>query len=298
MSASCPPDAQRIIAAMLRAFAWVVAAYAVALAAAWAAASAVGVDAPLASAAAGDVAGTLAIFAFSMAFGNSSFYDPYWSVAPPLIALWWWGDGTPARQALVLALVLAWGARLTWNWARGWRGLAHEDWRYVDLRTGSPLPYWLTSLLGIHGFPTLQVFLGCLPLLPALARGSRPFGALDAVAALVTAGAIALEALADEQLRAFRRGAKPGEICARGVWSWLRHPNYLGEIGFWWGLWLFGLAADPAWWWSGVGALAITAMFAFVSVPMLDRRSLARRPGYAELMARVPALVPRRPRAG
>jgi steroid 5-alpha reductase family enzyme len=284
---------------MLRAFLWVKVAYLVALAVAWAVALAVGAGAPIAAAAWADVAGTLAIFAFSMAFGNSSFYDPYWSVAPPWIALWFVAvgpdDAATSRQGLVLALVFAWALRLTWNWARGWSGLAHEDWRYVDLRTSSPLPYWLTSLLGIHLFPTLQVFLGCLALWPALAS-ARPLGPLDALALVVTAGAIALEPLADEQLRAFRRRAAPCEICADGVWAWLRHPNYLGELLFWWGLWLFALAADPAWWWSGVGALAITLMFVFASVPMLDRRSLARRPGYAEVCRRVPALVPRRPR--
>jgi steroid 5-alpha reductase family enzyme len=61
---------------------------------------------------------------------------------------------------------------------------------------------------------------------------------------------------------------------------------------FWWGLWLFGVAADPAWWWTVVGPLAITLMFVFVSVPMLDRRMLARRPDYAARMREVSAVVP------
>ena len=39
-----------------------------------------------------------------------------------------------------------------------------------------------------------------------------------------------------------------------------------------------------------VGALSITAMFVFVSIPMLDRRSVARRPGYAVHMKRVSML--------
>ena len=33
-----------------------------------------------------DLAATLTIFVFSFAFQNSSFYDPYWSVVPPVIA--------------------------------------------------------------------------------------------------------------------------------------------------------------------------------------------------------------------
>ncbi len=40
----------------------------------------------------------------------------------------------------------------------------------------------------------------------------------------------------------------------------------------------------------------MTALFVFVSVPMMDRHHLERRPGYAEHMRRVPALVPRPPR--
>ena len=50
----------------------------------------------------------------------------------------------------------------------------------------------------------------------------------------------------------------------------------------------------------GVGAtlapLAMTAMFVFASIPLLDARSLARRPAYAAHAARVNALVPGFPR--
>ena len=54
----------------------------------------------------------------------------------------------------------------------------------------------------------------------------------------------------------------------RGLWRFSRHPNYFGELSFWWGLWLFALAADPAWWWTIIGPLAMTAMFLGVSIPM------------------------------
>jgi len=103
--------------------------------------------------------------------------------------------------------------------------------------------------------------------------------------------------VADEQLRAFRKERREGEILARGLWAFSRHPNYFGEVSFWWGLFLFALAADPGAWWSGVGAAAITALFVFASIPLLDRRSAARRPAYAEHMKRVSALVPWFPRS-
>jgi len=286
-----------------RGFAIVALAYVVALGAGWGVHAALaGRLSPIWAFAAADAAATFVVFAFSVVCNNSSVYDPYWSVAPmaiaPAIALVLGGSGASLpRQIAVNALVLAWGARLTWNWARGWEGLGHEDFRYVDLRRTTGRAYWLVSLLGLHFMPTVSVYLGCLSLFPALATGTRPLGPLDAAGLVVAAGAIALEARADNELRAFRRSNTiKGKILDTGVWSYCRHPNYLGEIGFWWGLFLFALAADPNAWWAAVGPLWITSLFAFISIPLMDKRSLGRRPGYADHMKRIPALLPRLPR--
>jgi steroid 5-alpha reductase family enzyme len=274
-------------------------AYAIALAAAIVAGQLSPAESPLWIAAWGDGVATLVIFAFSVGFRNSSFYDPYWSLAPIAIAVYWIASAEsigvdPTRQAAVLVLVSWWGIRLTWNWARGWGGLAHEDWRYVRLREQSGSAYWLVSLVGIHGMPTLLVFLGLLPLYAALSVGVRPWGLLDALAVLFTGAAILLEQTADRQLLRFRQGdPDPRAILASGLWARSRHPNYLGEIGFWWGLYLFGLAARPGWWWTGIGALAITVMFRIVSLPLIETRMLGRRDGYAEHQKRVPLLLPR-----
>lgn len=305
MSASDGHDEAAAAAERRRGFRWIVIAYAVTLvvslvAGAWALDRHPDLH-PLWVVLIADVAATVAIFAFSFAFGNSSFYDAYWSVVPPVIvaylalvpeAL----DGDRARLLLVFALVSLWAVRLTWNWARGWTGLGHEDWRYVDFRRKSGRAYWLVSFAGIHLFPTLQVLLACLPLYPALVS-ARPVGWLDAVATLVALTGIALELVADNQLRRFVISAPArGAILDTGLWAWSRHPNYLGEISFWWGVWLFGMAGDPSWWWTVVGPLAITVMFVFASLPMIETRMAERRTGWEEHTRRVPLLLPRPPR--
>jgi steroid 5-alpha reductase family enzyme len=276
-------------------FAWIAVAYGVAGAAAYGATRWLPGDWALWKVvAAADVVATVVVFAFSVVLDNSSVYDPYWSVAPMVIApaLAAVGSAPTARKGMVVALVLLWGARLTYNWARGWQGLGHEDWRYVELRRHGRA-YWVVSFVGLHMMPTLLVLGGCASLFPALVTGTAPLGPLDVAAFVVTAGAIALEGVADQQLRAFRLSSPaPGTILATGVWAWSRHPNYLGEVSLWWGLALFALAADSAAWWAFAGPLAITLLFAFVSVPLLDKRSLARRPEYGDHMARVPALFP------
>ena len=278
----------------------VVVAYVVALAVAAQVGLAFASDGPVYAAFWGDVAATLAVFLFSLLYRNSSFYDAYWSVAPVAIVVFWCVVANPdvpfARQALVGLLVFVWGVRLTWNWARGWEGLHHEDWRYGLLARRTGVGYWPVSFAGIHMMPTLMVFAGCLPLWPALATGSEPLGWLDALAFVVTAGAIGVETLADEQLRAYRlEPHAQGDFLRTGLWAWSRHPNYLGEIGFWWGLALFGLAANPGFPWNVAGAIAITLLFRFVSLPMIETRMQERRPGFAAWAERSSLLLPRAP---
>lgn len=272
-------------------------AYAGALAAAVAVGWAMDGDPPLLVTAVADAVATLAIFGASARHDNSSIYDPYWSVAPVPIVAAWLASATPEassiRGALAATLVLAWSVRLTWSCLDRWRSLADEDFRYREIRARTGRGYWAASLFTIHLLPTAWVFLGLLPLFPAVALSARPLGWLDAAAALLTGGAILLEGSADAQLRRFlATRTDRTETLERGLWALSRHPNYLGEVLFWWGIWLFGFAADPDWWWTAAGPLAITALFTFVSVPWMDRHLEALHPGWGARRGKVPALWP------
>jgi steroid 5-alpha reductase family enzyme len=98
-------------------------------------------------------------------------------------------------------------------------------------------------------------------------------------------------------MRRFVAAGRPGGVMDQGLWAWSRHPNYLGEIGFWFSVALFGIAASPRdAWWLFVGVAVMVAMFLGASIPMMEKRSLERRPQYQDVIARVPRLVPRPPR--
>ena len=249
-----------------------------------------------------DISGTLVIYSFGRVFHNASFYDAYWSVAPLTISLFWVLRASSSsivtmRQIIVIALVFVWGLRLTYNWARQWQGLKHEDWRYQDLRNKAPRWFWLIDLIGIEIMPTVIVFLACLSLYSALAIGKKGFGLLDVIAVIITAGAIVIETIADAQLREFTLKRRlSGEIMAKGLWAYSRHPNYFGEVMFWWGLFLFGLAADLGYWWTIIGPILITCLFTFISIPLMEKRSLERRPGYREITRIIPTFFPRFPK--
>jgi len=250
-----------------------------------------------------DIAATVVIFIFGRLYKNASFYDAYWSVVPPVIMAYWiysFGgvDNTDTRSWIILVLTLWWALRLTLNWAGHWPGLSHEDWRYQPIRDNAGKGAVLADFFGIHFFPTVIVFLSCLPAYAVIAKGaSVPLGWLDYVAIIVTAGAIIIETVSDLQLHAFNHTKKSGEFITTGLWRYSRHPNYFGEFGFWIGLALFGLAAYPAgWWWIIPGAVALGWMFVFVSIPLMDERSTTRRPGYEIYIGKTSALIPWFPR--
>jgi steroid 5-alpha reductase family enzyme len=288
-------DAKQSSAGLRAAFALIFMAYASALYVAFASGCLISGRSPIIIALTADIAATFVIYIFGRIFRNSSFYDPYWSMAPIAIAIYWSiasRAGNNWQHLIILLLVCLWGLRLTWHWASGWRGLAHEDWRYANLRQKTGGWFWLVELAGIDLMPTLVVFLGCLSLYPAL-TSVHNFGALGVAAIIVTSTAIVIESAADAQLRRFTSGSKFGDTMESGLWTYSQHPNYFGEIMFWWGLYLFALASGLNNWRMILGPLTITFLFVFISIPMMDRRNAARRPGYDARRRKASVLLPR-----
>lgn len=256
-----------------------------------------GLEHPLAVLGLGTLVATCVIFAVSVLVDNSSVYDPYWSLQPLAFLAYYLGRAgskTGVPQVVVAVLVFLYALRLTSNFYRDWPGLSKEDFRYVAFRRRAGRAYWVVSFFGIHLFPTIAVYLGCLPLYAIFAAERARFGWLHTVGALVLAGAIILAFVADEQLRAFRKSScNRGQVMQQGIWRYSRHPNYLGEILTWWGLWLCALGMGLRWWWTICGAAVITLLFVSVSIPMMEQRLLGTRNGYPAYQRVTPVLFPR-----
>ena len=229
-----------------------------------------------------DVVSTLVIWAFGLVYKNVSVYDPYWSVAPPVIlAAWALYKGCWTQPViLLLAAVWCWGIRLTGNWVHTFRGLGHEDWRYTHYRVKQPpFLFQLTNLFGLNLVPTLVVFAALLPGL-GLFEVDDPVNPLTWLGFGLSLLAVIIQLVSDTQLHRFRK-AHPEKVCHIGLWRDGRHPNYFGEILFWWGLWVM-YASFKGVDWLILGPIAMTALFLFVSIPLMERRQLHNKPGYRE----------------
>lgn len=237
-----------------------------------------------------DVAATVVTFIFSVIFGNASVYDPYWSVQPPVILLAFAiGRGLTALGAMLIIAVSYWAIRLTANWAYTFGGLMHQDWRYTMLKEKTGVLYPLVNFVGIHMVPTLVVY-GCVvPAVYAIINGlSASLGSI--IFLCVSLGAATTQGVADIQMHRFRKN-RDGAFIRSGLWRYSRHPNYLGEILMWWGVALAVICAAPSAWLLAAGAVANTALFLFVSIPLADGRQ-SRKDGFAEYKAQTRMLLP------
>ena len=229
---------------------------------------------------------TIFIYLGSVLLKNSSLYDPFWSVAPVPIVIYLsiQSENSILLKMLVIFPILLWATRLTRNWVISWEGFHHEDFRYIDLKNTNKYKAEFNNFFGIHLFPTFIVNICLYPLLYIFIN-DVDVNIYLYISSIITFLAVILEAVADEQMRKFRSDPKnKGKTMKYKLWRYSRHPNYLGEIGFWFGIYFMGISSGFAPLWLIVCPLAMLLLFVFVSCPMMDERSLKNRPNYREYM--------------
>lgn len=244
------------------------------------------------------VSATLVIFLFSCMLKNSSVYDPYWSVFPIITAvmLYDMGKATHPLAILMLVLIILWGIRLTLNWAYTFKGLDYEDWRYTKFRTEHPKLWPILNLFGIHMFPTLVTYL--LMLAPicffdTVNNGTitTQFNLSSILSIIIMITALIIELLADLQSHIHRK-KYPKTLINIGLWKVSRHPNYFGEIVFWFGAYLLLISINNNMWILFLGPLVNLLMFVFVSIPMMEKRLMNKYPEYQTYQKTVNVLIP------
>jgi len=242
-----------------------------------------------------DVAMTVLIWVFGLIRRNSSVYDPYWSVVPPLILLGWMVDSVAIWTTPTVLLFLGvafWAVRLTSNWALGWTDFSDQDWRYTMIREKHPRLWPLSNFFGIMLMPTTIVFIQLI--------GSYELIALQAEANVwswigfaMIIGAALIQYVADGQMRRFKETHKGSKKCIEeGLWKWSRHPNYFGEVTVWWGVYVMYVGVTGRLDLIILPPILMTLLFLFISIPMMENKILRTRPEYADYQERVSMIVP------
>lgn len=257
-----------------------------------------------------------ACWVLSLITRDTSWVDRAWSIVP--VAYVWIfvagafvnGEGS-ARVVLMGVLATAWGARLTFNFARkgGYTGM--EDYRWAILR-GRMRP-WQFQIFNLLFIICYQMTLLVLITLPAALAAQNP-SALTGWDALFIAAFLAFlvgETIADQQQWVFHQrkkkagGTLPPGFATTGLFRYSRHPNFFFEQAQWWAFYAIGATAAVA---GGAGVIggvlnptiigpALLTVLFIGSTIFTESITASKYPAYADYRRTTSMLVPWPPRA-
>lgn len=224
---------------------------------------------------------------------NYGLVDVAWGLGMSAVALYLLLVFKPNLQvSLSLLLVIVWGLRLgiylgKRNWGKP------EDYRYVNMRKrwGTSHAY-LKAFLNVFVLQGVLLYVMMLSSMIAVANPSTINMTFMIMGQIVALFGLAFEVIGDHQLMMFKRNPEnKGKLIKHGLWSITRHPNYFGEVVFWWGVFLSGLQANMMI--AGiVSPLLITLLINKVSgIPLLERK-YADREDYQEYASQVSRMIP------
>lgn len=235
------------------------------------------------------------VFVVSVRRGRHDLVDVAWGLGFALIAITTFvlstGDGDLATRAVITALTVAWGLRLTVHIGLRNRGKP-EDRRYVEIRSrarGNPNRHLLEVVYLTQGAVMLLV---SLPVQAGQYGPGTPAWLLWLGAVVWLVGFV-FETVGDWQLRRFTaQPANHGRVLDRGLWRYTRHPNYFGDATVWWGLYLLGCGTWP-------GAATMPAPIAMTLLltkgtgkPLTEKHLANSHPEYADYLRRTSGFLP------
>jgi steroid 5-alpha reductase family enzyme len=237
---------------------------------------------------------TLLIYFIGLVIKNSSLYDPYWSVIPPVITILisiYFNVFWTIPVLLLNVALLFWSIRLTYNWILTWTGFDYIDWRYVMIKEKTPKIWLLSNFFGIHFFPTVIVYIQLVGAIYYIEQ-MKTVNIVTILAFLLIITAAIIQYISDQQMRTFKINTEnQSKVIDIGLWKYSRHPNYFGEVLVWFGVYLFYFSRDFKIHYLMLAPILMLLMFVFISIPMMEKKILKSRPEYATYQKNVSMLL-------
>jgi len=193
---------------------------------------------------------------------------------------------------LSILLVFAWGLRLSiYLWVRLLSKT--EDIRYLNWRREWGKTEPLRAFLQIFLLQGILMGIVSCPIVWILSATDNPVGPFTVVGTIVFLMGFLFEAIADAQMAVFKKNPQNKQsLLNTGLWAFVRHPNYFGEIAVWWGFYLMALQT-PGGWVTVISPLLMTFLLVKVSgVSMLDKVLKKNYSGFESHAVKIPSLLP------
>lgn len=181
---------------------------------------------------------------------------------------------TQEGSYVILLIVFLWALRIFLHIGKRFINKQEEDFRYASWR--KTWKYFYTrSFFQVFLLQGFLMFLVSSSVVFLVVSKNASIPPIFWIGVVLSCSALLFETIADRQLESFLK-QKTGGIMQTGLWKYSRHPNYFGEVLFWWGIFLTTISysyeffVNPL---SLISPIVITYLILFVSgIPMLEKK--------------------------
>lgn len=223
----------------------------------------------------------LLLFLFSRSIRNFSIITPVWSLIPIFLTIIQFLSTIKfvddnnyiinVNQIVFGSLIIIWAICFIINWIINHSSFEDKSWEDEKIEKE---PKWRQFFKLFINVIVFSLIIDCIYGLIVIANKvlSNRFNFIYVLAFLVMSIGIVIETIANFQKNSFKRKNKNKEkICKIGLWKNSRHPNYLGEIVFWFGIFIITLTNLSNYYWMSINyILLIIIWIIFAKVNRLD----------------------------
>tara|TARA_B100000767_G_scaffold232435_1_gene224303 strand:+ start:7135 stop:7920 length:786 start_codon:yes stop_codon:yes gene_type:complete len=199
-------------------------------------------------------------------------------------------------KGIIFFSVSIWSIRLTYLMLK--RKIGHgEDVRYTKLRDWKKpgLSLNLFTLRQVYFLQGIVIWCVTLPIQFVLSTDENAtISLINQIGLAIIVIGFLWEVISDNQLDNFKKNSTQDKVFLKtGLWAYSRHPNYFGEVFFWWGIYIFSVSNYFALI-SIIGPLVFTYLiFNVTGVKTMDKRMSKNYPGYKDYIDRTNAMIPK-----
>jgi len=191
---------------------------------------------------------------------------------------------------IVNTLITMWGIRLIFHiYFRNRK--RKEDFRYQALKKNWGKNFNFKVFTQVFLLQGCILYIVALPIMWIHTYPENPPMHILGVALPIWLSGFFLESLADRELALFQNDpSNKGKLLTVGLWSYVRHPNFLGELMQWWAIWLmaaflpFGFALI-------ISPLLLTFIIVKVSGVKPLEEKMKKHPDFKVYAENTPSLV-------
>ena len=241
----------------------------------------------------GSFVGLLITYIAGLIIKNSNMFNLYFPINTVVLVLLYASSITELnlQSYIMISVIICWALRMIINYFMNHKD-SKEDYRYSNLRNHKL--WFLINLFFVHIIPSAVFFLVIIPTFNYLELSTLHNWNLSTfIGICVTIFGLLYEMIADLQKYKFKKINKnPLDVCTFGLWATSRHPNYFGEILFWWGTFLTMLSLSNKFLVTAGGPLILTMMICFVSIPTVEKKQVMEKADYPDYIELVSMIIP------